>query len=320
MSSTPGVRHKFKLSKLSDKSLAYDNCVYLNPEDLQLLGIKSGDKILIDEQQVFMCKSDPKLKQSDLGTSGLVWKALHLNPKSAIGTVVMVEAWNNRNTKIAQTVSIVVDTYTKAETLVKYDELEDYVRKNFKNQVFCKDQRFILRWTKYDTTYWLSLLIATIYEQEDDLENKSDDLDKENKKKRRRKRQKAIKFGAVDDETTISLMSSNNPFMKLTGNATTGTGGIALNMFDAEQMGIGGLDSQFGVIFRRAFSSRLYPADIVKQLGIKHVKGMLLYGPPGTGKTLIARSIGSMLTENEPKVINGPGLFIYIFSINITYN
>ncbi len=33
---------------------------------------------------------------------------------------------------------------------------------------------------------------------------------------------------------------------------------------------------------------------------------MLLYGPPGTGKTLIARSIGKMLTEREPKVVNGP--------------
>ena len=33
---------------------------------------------------------------------------------------------------------------------------------------------------------------------------------------------------------------------------------------------------------------------------------MLLYGPPGTGKTLIARSIGKLLTDKEPKVVNGP--------------
>ena len=76
--------------------------------------------------------------------------------------------------------------------------------------------------------------------------------------------------------------------------------------WDPEQMGIGGLDNQFATIFRRAFSSRLYPADIVKELGVKHVKGLLLYGPPGTGKTLIARSIGKMLTDREPKVVNGP--------------
>eukprot|EP01083_Nonionella_stella_P204290 744839_1 len=103
-------------------------------------------------------------------------------------------------------------------------------------------------------------------------------------------------------------MSTTNPFMKLIfPKGDLRSGGINFGrQFDAESMGIGGLDEQFGTIFRRAFSSRLFPSDIVKQLGIKHVKGMLLYGPPGTGKTLIARNIGSMLTENEPKVINGP--------------
>src|SRR5690348_1147955 len=71
-------------------------------------------------------------------------------------------------------------------------------------------------------------------------------------------------------------------------------------------MGIGGLDNEFSAIFRRAFASRLFPPDIIAQLGIKHVKGMLLYGPPGTGKTLIARQIGKMLAGKEPQVVNGP--------------
>jgi SpoVK/Ycf46/Vps4 family AAA+-type ATPase len=45
---------------------------------------------------------------------------------------------------------------------------------------------------------------------------------------------------------------------------------------------------EFADIFRRAFASRIFPS-LVNELGIKHVRGMLLYGPPGTGKTLIAR-------------------------------
>ena len=57
-------------------------------------------------------------------------------------------------------------------------------------------------------------------------------------------------------------------------------------------MGIGGLDKEFSDIFRRAFASRIFPASVIKKLGVKHVKGMLLYGPPGTGKTLIARQVG----------------------------
>lgn len=71
-------------------------------------------------------------------------------------------------------------------------------------------------------------------------------------------------------------------------------------------MGIGGLDKEFNAIFRRAFASRVFPPELVEQLGCKHVKGILLYGPPGTGKTLMARQIGKMLNAREPKIVNGP--------------
>lgn len=43
--------------------------------------------------------------------------------------------------------------------------------------------------------------------------------------------------------------------------------------FNFEAMGIGGLDKEFSDIFRRAFASRVFPADVVKNLGIRHVKG-----------------------------------------------
>jgi len=40
-----------------------------------------------------------------------------------------------------------------------------------------------------------------------------------------------------------------------------------------QDMGIGGLDDEFANIFRRAFASRIYPADLLKRMGIGHVKG-----------------------------------------------
>lgn len=79
--------------------------------------------------------------------------------------------------------------------------------------------------------------------------------------------------------------------------------------FSFQECGIGGLDSEFQEIFRRAFNSRRFPASIVEKYGVKHVKGMLLYGPPGTGKTLIARQIAKALNCKQVKKISGPEIF-----------
>jgi len=76
--------------------------------------------------------------------------------------------------------------------------------------------------------------------------------------------------------------------------------------WDFSKMGIGGLDEEFNAIFRRAFASRVFPPEVMEQLGCSHVKGILLHGPPGTGKTLMARQIGKMLNATEPKIVNGP--------------
>lgn len=78
--------------------------------------------------------------------------------------------------------------------------------------------------------------------------------------------------------------------------------------WDFNSIGVGGLDEEFSQIFRRAFISRLLPPEYVSELGLKHVRGILLYGPPGTGKTLTARQIGKMLNAREPKIVNGPSI------------
>lgn len=79
--------------------------------------------------------------------------------------------------------------------------------------------------------------------------------------------------------------------------------------FNFETIGIGGLDAQLVNIFKKALSTRAYPQSIIKNLGISHVKGIVLHGPPGTGKTLIARNISKLITKKEPKIVNGPEIF-----------
>jgi len=57
--------------------------------------------------------------------------------------------------------------------------------------------------------------------------------------------------------------------------------------FKFEDMGIGGLDTEFSEIFRRAFASRVFPPGLVEKLGIQHVKGKLS-----------TRSVSTILTSS----------------------
>lgn len=107
----------------------------------------------------------------------------------------------------------------------------------------------------------------------------------------------AVKFFAGPESNitvTGSLKAKFNPNAILDPN------------FKFGDLGIGGLDDELLVIFRRAFTARLFPPEFIRSLGIPPVRGILLHGPPGTGKTLIARQIGKVLKAHEPKIVNGP--------------
>lgn len=116
-----------------------------------------------------------------------------------------------------------------------------------------------------------------------------------------------MNYGILTSQTDVTIMKAPDSFIKLKASARKAPpNAILAPNFKFEDVGIGGLDSEFSAIFRRAFASRMIPRGLVEQLGIQHVKGILLYGPPGTGKTLMARQIGKMLNAKEPKIVNGP--------------
>uniref|UniRef100_A0A1X7VB22 Vesicle-fusing ATPase n=1 Tax=Amphimedon queenslandica TaxID=400682 RepID=A0A1X7VB22_AMPQE len=72
------------------------------------------------------------------------------------------------------------------------------------------------------------------------------------------------------------------------------------------ELGVGGLKKEIEELYRRAFASRDVSPDLLAQLGITHIKGILLYGPPGAGKTLLARTVAHLLGSKQVQLINGP--------------
>ena len=134
-------------------------------------------------------------------------------------------------------------------------------------------------------------------------------------------------MGLVGANTQVKVRVAAGSTLKLTaetGSQAGASDGAPGNMkgsalfrpdFSLEDLGIGGLDQEVGSIFRRAFASRVYPPELLQRMGLTHVKGVLLYGPPGCGKTLIARKIGKLLTDREPKV-GGHSLF-FLLSLQV---
>jgi len=85
--------------------------------------------------------------------------------------------------------------------------------------------------------------------------------------------------------------------------ARTGGG----SSFDGESLGIGGLDDVLSQVRRRVWIPLAAPPQLLDELGIHPVRGLLLYGRPGCGKTLLARQLGSLLSPMRPiTVVSGP--------------
>lgn len=184
----------------------------------------------------------------------------------------------------------------KKVTDAPYDQdvLADVFVKQFENQVFAPGQKLIMDYKNIP----LIFTVKTVQLVDLSMEKSSGNAPTVSTPTAR---------GILTRHTPITFYKDAKSPIKLKGSSKRpAANSIIAPDFKFENMGIGGLDTEFGAIFRRAFASRIFPPGLIEKLGIQHVKGILLYGPPGTGKTLIARQIGKMLNSREPKVINGP--------------
>lgn len=180
---------------------------------------------------------------------------------------------------------------------INADELEAGVASLFRDHIFAPGQ--IILYDHRGAKYKLTVKTVTLVDLSLGQQSEQEPTDE------------PVARGILIEHPSLALnffkdVSNGEINLKSSSKRRAAANAIIAPDFKFDSLGIGGLDEEFSVIFRRAFASRIFPPGLVEKLGLPHVKGMLLFGPPGTGKTLIARQIGKMLNAREPKVINGP--------------
>ena len=305
MSRPPSQALVLQVGNLPENRLAFNNRVYLSPHNLAALKASmppestSGSLPLVTVgPHPYAADAHPAVPNNQVALNGLHRR----HGQYSLSARVEVRPFVPPPNFALATLELSLDTFAKRSAAqggsrappreIDTDRLAQDVLLNFEGQVFEVGRVLAIDFEGGK----LELTVASVGQI--DLEGGGDMSERS-------------RMGLLLGPTSLTFSKAKgSTSLQLAGSLVAGGSGGASNIFlsdfDFEKLGIGGLDSEFNEIFRRAFASRIWPSHIIRQLGINHVRGMLLYGPPGCGKTLIARQIGKVLNAREPKIVNGP--------------
>ncbi|KAF2279561.1 AAA-domain-containing protein [Westerdykella ornata] len=276
---------------------AFGNIAAVSPHDFPPTRDGSDITILINGNFVLSARPTQGCQPGEIGLTDAQrnWAGISLGPQDVV-TVEQYDLFRQGGGVYLGSMEVEVGFATRKTTETPYDqdELASQFKKNFQNQILAPGQQLLMD----VKNIVLRLSIRTVQ-----LVNLGEKPDPNSTHPTTNPSERGI----LTSETQIDFFKDARTDIKIKASSRRpAANSIVQPGFKFEDMGIGGLDTEFSAIFRRAFASRIFPPGLVEKLGIQHVRGILLYGPPGTGKTLIARQIGKMLNAREPKVINGP--------------
>ncbi|KAH8719309.1 P-loop containing nucleoside triphosphate hydrolase protein [Phaeosphaeriaceae sp. PMI808] len=277
---------------------AFGNLVAVSLQDFPLPRDGSDIYIRVNQNYVLSARPTEGCPPGEIGLTDAqrTWAGISLGPQDII-SVEPYDAFSQDGQLYLENIEVEVGFATKKTTEVPYDqeELGAVFKRNFENKLLAPEQQLVMD----IKNIVLKLSIRTVQLVPLSMEGaKSSPLGSLRDPSSR---------GILIQQTQVDFFKDARTNIKLKASRNRpAANSIVQPGFKFEDMGIGGLDTEFSAIFRRAFASRIFPPNLVEKLGIQHVRGILLFGPPGTGKTLIARQIGKMLNAREPKVINGP--------------
>jgi vesicle-fusing ATPase len=270
---------------LPKNDLAFTNKVYVCPQDhARLSGGRSPVRVMI-RGFPFNVEAHPDVEPETVGLNKIQRECARIGLKDE----VVLEPLAKDPPSLGY-VTAAVDFYMKPKQRVEVDadELAALFKSKFAELAFAKNQSIALNFQNQLVKFVITGL-NTVAEAAGVSADKGS----------------SVNVGLLQDVTEFDLVGGESGMMQLLSKKPRARN-ILRSDFNFEELGIGGLGKEFSDIFRRAFASRVYPPHILRELGINHVRGMVLWGPPGTGKTLIARKIANFLQAAEPKIVNGP--------------
>ncbi|KAI9494540.1 P-loop containing nucleoside triphosphate hydrolase protein [Zychaea mexicana] len=287
-----------KVEKCPSDTFALSNYVSIAPGQVD----PSKHYLLVNNEYVFTARPDNSLNRGVLGTSAMQRRWAQFSLKQE----VTVEAYNPFEDGVdiyLASLKVEVGFLRKSTQMTEdfdTEAMEKAFSSNFHNQIFTVGQLLVFEFRGVN----LSCRIADMEVVELDALKR---MTEEGGASHEGTGASHANRGVLMRQSTIQFTKTSESTIRLKGAKRSQQSKPLIRAdFKFEDLGIGGLDTEFSAIFRRAFASRIFPPSIVEKLGVQHVKGLLLYGPPGTGKTLIARQIGKMLNAQEPKVVSGP--------------
>ena len=271
------------VSKQHNSSCAYTNLVYLNPKNRFYM-----NRYIQIGEYVFETDKHDNMNVSTIGLNQIQRKMLNLEESDTVKPIL----WNGeKNVLTYIQLEIGLAKTIRGKETINEECLNRSFKELMENRIFNIHQKICFQLPNKLTGLVLTVLnMALIERTEYGIDTKEIDI------------------GILSQNTSIEFTVDNNVLQYITYIPTKGKPEFLKPNWKFDSLGIGGLDKEFSVIFRRAFISRCLPDNLLRELNTKHVRGILLYGPPGTGKTLIARQISIYLRALNRIVVNGPEL------------
>ena len=283
-----------KACRLPSDDLASKNAIFVNFGQLSELKLKTGakDKLYVKTKgKILEILAASNIEKDSIAMNKLTRKLLQIGEDDSINFEYMYDKQPNKSNLTH--IKFKVNPKTRLDEQIKVEDTEllEIIKNSYVGTPI-NEGTFL-----YFVHNGIGLTFEACELEIDPLGPMNEERSSKNK----------VNFGFLAMDTNIELASENNKYKinskQMKAKRLTKFG------FNFNEMGVGGLDTEISNIFRRAFTTRLYPTAYLEKYGIHHVKGILLYGPPGTGKTLIARTLANALNVAEFKVVNGPELF-----------